>query len=164
MTEKPSPEEVVRWQRRLAGQANNRAWTLSEQPARTAAEDEEMLDAAHAAMYFWSIVGNANNQAHAAQLLAHTYAMVKQPKRASQYLDKCLPVLAGESAKPWERALAHAVAANVASAGGNSQDHTRHYQEATRLTAALENAEERAIIEATLRVLPVPASMRSSLN
>ena len=44
------------------------------------AEDEEMLNAAHAAMYFWSIVGNANNQAHA-------------------------------------------VAANVASAGGNTQDH-----------------------------------------
>ena len=164
MTEKPSPEEVVHWQRRLAGQANNRAWTLSEQPARTAAEDEEMLDAAHAAMYFWSIVGNANNQAHAAQLLAHTYAMVKQPKRASQYLDKCLPVLAGESAKPWERALAHAVAANVASAGGNSQDHTRHYQESMRLTAGLENAEERAIIEATLRVLPVPASVRTSVD
>jgi hypothetical protein len=70
MTEKPSPEEVVRWQRRLAGQANNRAWSLSEQASRSAAEDEEMLNAAHAAMYFWSIVGNANNQAHAAQLLA----------------------------------------------------------------------------------------------
>jgi hypothetical protein len=27
MTEKPSPEEVVRWQHRLAGQANNRAWS-----------------------------------------------------------------------------------------------------------------------------------------
>ena len=142
MTEKPSPEEVVRWQRRLAGQANNRAWSLSEQASRSAAEDEEMLNAAHAAMYFWSIVGNANNQAHAAQLLAHTYAMVKQPKPASHYLDKCLPMLAGESAKPWERAMAHAVAANVASAGGNTQDHKRHYQEATRLTAALENAEE----------------------
>jgi len=73
-------------------------------------------------------------------------------------------MLAGETAKPWERALAHAVAANVASAGGNTQGHTRHYQEATRLTAALENAEERAIIEATLRVLPVPASMRSSVD
>ena len=121
MTEKPSPEEVVRWQRRLAGQANNRAWSLSEQASRSAAEDEEMLNAAHAAMYFWSIVGNANNQAHA-------------------------------------------VAANVASAGGNTQDHTRHYQEAMRLTAALENVEERAIIEATLRVLPVPTSVRTSVD
>jgi len=164
MTEKPSPEEVVRWQRRLASQANNRAWSLSEQPVRTAAKDEEMLNAAHAAMYFWSIVGDANTQTHASQLLAHTYAILKKPKPASHYLDKCLPMLAGESAKPWERALAHAVAANVASACGNTQDHTRHYQEATRLTAALENAEERSIIEATLRVLPVPASMRSSVD
>ena len=164
MTEKPSPEEVVRWQRRLAGQANNRAWSLTEQPLRTLAEDEEMLNAAHAAMYFWSIVGDANTQTHASQLLAHTYAILKQPKPASQYLDKCLPMLAGESAKPWERALAHAVAVNVASAGCNAADHTRHYQEATRLTAALENAEERAIIEATLRVLPVPASVRASVD
>ena len=46
MTEKPSPEEVVRWQRRLAGQANNRAWSLSEQASRSAAEDEEMLKGA----------------------------------------------------------------------------------------------------------------------
>jgi hypothetical protein len=73
-------------------------------------------------------------------------------------------MLAGESAKPWERAMAHAVAANVASAGGNTQDHTRHYQEAMRLTAALENVEERAIIEATLRVLPVPTSVRTSVD
>ena len=35
MTEKPSPEEVVRWQHRLAGQANNRAWSLSEQVSRS---------------------------------------------------------------------------------------------------------------------------------
>ncbi|MBX3354247.1 MAG: hypothetical protein KF724_00940 [Phycisphaeraceae bacterium] len=58
--------------------------------------------------------------------------------------------------------MAHAVAANVASASGNAEDHARHYNEATRLTAALEDAEERAIIEATLRVLPVPVSFRPS--
>jgi hypothetical protein len=72
MTEKPSPEEVVHWQRRLASQANNRAWSISEQPARKAAEDEEMLNAAHATMYFWSIVGKTNSQAPAAQALGIT--------------------------------------------------------------------------------------------
>lgn len=162
MTEKPSPEEVVRWQRRLASQANNRAWSLSEQPARSATEDEEMLNAAHGAMYFWSIVGDANSKTHAAQLLAHTYAMLKQPSAAAHFLGRSLPVFLGESAKPWERALAHAVAANVASASGNVEDHVRHYDEAIRLTAALEDAEERAIIQATVRVLPVPAGWRAS--
>ena len=162
MTEKPSSEELARWQRRLASQANNHAWSLSEKASRTAAEDEEMLHAAHGAMYFWSIVGDPNTQAHAAQLLAHTYATLKQPSAAARYLGRSLPVFMAETAKPWERALAHAVAANVASAGCNAEDHARHYSEATQLTAALEDAEERAIIEATVRVLPVPAGWRAS--
>ena len=162
MSEKPSPEESARWQRRLASQANNRAWSLSEQQARTAAEDDEMLHAAHAAMYLWSIVGDASTQAHAAQLLAHTYATLKQPISATVYLERCSPVFMGQSAKPWERALAHAVAANVAAARGNAEGHTHHYTEAIRLTAGLEDAGEREIIEATVRVLPVPAGWRAS--
>ena len=46
---KPTPEETARWQRRLAGQANNHAWQLAEQATRTPAEGELMLQAAHAA-------------------------------------------------------------------------------------------------------------------
>jgi len=50
MSETPSRNEAAIWQRRLASQANNRAWTLSESLSRTPEEDEEMLQAAHAAM------------------------------------------------------------------------------------------------------------------
>ena len=157
MSDKPSPEEVALWQRRLASQANNRAWTLSEQRSRTPEEDEEMLQAAHAAMYFWNIVGNASNKAHAAQLLAHAYATLKLPNPAAYYLAKSQPVFMAEAAEPWERALAHAVAANVACASGQAAVHAEHYRQASEQVAALSDAEERAILEATLRVLPVPA-------
>ncbi|RVT47482.1 hypothetical protein [Rubrivivax albus] len=156
MSEKPSPEDVALWQRRLASQANNRAWSLSEQQSRTSEEDEEMLQAAHAAMYFWNIVGNANNKAHAAQLLAHVYASLKLPNPAAHYLAKSQPILMAEAAEPWERALAHAVAANVASAAGQAAKHAEHYRFAVEQVAALPDAEERAILEATVRVLPVP--------
>ena len=156
MSEKPTAEEVALWQRRLASQANNRAWSLSEQ-SRTPEEDEEMLQAAHAAMYFWNIVGNANNKAHAAQLLAHAYATLKLPNPAAHYLAKSHPVFMAEAAEPWERALAHAIAANVASARGQVAEHAEHYRQATEQVAALPDAEERAILEATVRVLPVPA-------
>jgi hypothetical protein len=30
MPDKPTPDEIALWQRRLASQANNRAWTLAE--------------------------------------------------------------------------------------------------------------------------------------
>jgi len=158
MSEKPSPEESALWQRRLASQANNRAWQLSELSSRTSDEDEEMLQAAHAAMYFWRIVGNESNKAHAAQLLAHAYAILKLPNPASHYLAKSERVLLSEGAEPWERALAHAVAANVAAAKGDRALHQEHYRKAIEQVATLADPEVRTILEATLRVLPVPGA------
>src|SRR5689334_23491582 len=91
MVAEPAPEDVRLWQRRLASQANNRAWTLAELLQRSPEEDEEMLHAAHAAMYFWKIVGTPGNHAHAALLLAHVYALLELPGPATHYLSKSLP-------------------------------------------------------------------------
>lgn len=158
MDESRTHEETALWQRRLASQANNRAWSLSEQPSRTAAEDEEMLQAAHAAMYFWSIVGDGKNRAHAAQLVALAYAKLGLAEPASRYLARSEPVLLSAQAEPWERALAHAVAAQVAAARGDTRSHRAHYVAASEQVAALPDAEDRAILEATLRVLPRPGT------
>jgi hypothetical protein len=156
MDEKPIAEEVAKWQRRLASQANNRAWTLSEAVSRTPEEDEEMLQAAHAAMYFWKIVGNENNRAHAAQLVAHVYALLGLPGPAAYYLAKTKAIFFTDGAAAWETALAHAVTANVAAAAKETAVHRDHYARAFAMTAALPDPEDRKIIEATLRVLPVP--------
>jgi hypothetical protein len=156
MDEKPTPEETARWQRRLASQANNRAWTLAEAETRTAEEDEEMLQAAHAAMHFWKIVGNEKNRAHAAQLVAHAYALLGLPGPAAHYLAKSQPVFFADGAEAWEAALAHAVAANVAAAQKDAAAHQEHYAMASGLVAKLPDPEDRKILEATLRVLPSP--------
>jgi len=158
MSEKPTPEETALWQRRLASHANNRAWSLAEALSRTADEDEELLQAAHAAMYFWKIAGNEKNRAHAAQLVAHAYALLKLPNPASFYLAKSEPVFMSDQAEPWERALAHAVAANVAAVKGDEQGQRSHYHMAVELVAALPDPEDRTILEATMRVLPAPTA------
>lgn len=158
MTEKPTPEDVVFWQRRLASQANNRAWTLAEMLHRSSEEDEEMLQAAHAAMYFWKIVGKPSNRAHAAQLLAHVYALLKLPGPAAQYLSKSFPHFTQHDCAPWELAFAHAVAANVASAEGDAAAHAKHYSEAEALAAHITDPETREMFTATLRVIPAPNS------
>jgi predicted metal-dependent phosphoesterase TrpH len=154
MSNNSTPEELAAWQRRLASQANNRAWRLSEAPSRSPEEDEEMLHAAHAAIYFWKIVGNANNRAHAAQLLAHTYALLKLARPAKHYLAQATPTFLNGGAAPWEVAIAHAVAAGVASVCAEHENHKMHYTEAVRLIAALEDPEDREIINATLNVVP----------
>ena len=158
MSEKPSPEEAALWRRRLASQANNRAWTLAESLSRTPDEDEEMLQAAHAAMYFWKIVGNSRNQAHAAQLVAHVYALLGQAEPAKYFQAKSQPMLLGEGAQAWEQAMAHAVAANVAAANNDAKVHSEHYREAVRLTESLADA-DRKVLNATLQIVPRPKGL-----
>ena len=117
-----------------------------------------MLQAAHAAMYLWKKVGNANNRAHAAQLVAHAYAMLKLPNPAKHYLRQSQPFFLAQESEPWELALTHAVAANVAAAAGESGAHARHYAEAARMVAELPDPEDREILNATMRVIPVPGA------
>ncbi|MBL8351691.1 MAG: hypothetical protein JNL87_15445 [Burkholderiaceae bacterium] len=152
----PTPEETAAWQKRLAAQANNRAWALAEALTRTPEEDEEMLQAAHAAMHFWKIVGDAGNRAHAAQLVAHVYALLGLPNPARHYLKQSQPHFLDRECAPWELAFAHAVAANVAAAAGDHASHARHYRQAEQCVAALADAEDREILGATMRVIPVP--------
>lgn len=158
MADAPSPEEVALWQRRLAAQANNRAWRLSESVNRSPEESEEMLQAAHASMYFWKLVGNASNRAHAALLLAHVYAQLRLPNPARHYLAQCELFFLEQDREPWERACALAVKAGVAAAAGQLDVHANSYGEAERLIAALPDPEDREILNATLRVVPKPGA------
>ena len=151
-----SPEETALWQRRLAAQANNRAWRLSESKSRSQAESQEMLHAAHAAMHLWSIVGTDNHKAHALQLLAHVHGLLDKAGTASAYLAACAPYLSGPDRERWEVALFHAVAASVAAASKNAADHGRHYATARELIDALPDPEDKEILEATLAVVPSP--------
>jgi len=151
-----TPEEVARWQRKFAAQANNRAWRLSESATRSPEEDEEMLQAAHTSMYFWKIVGSAGNRAHAAQLLAHVYAVLKLPNPALHYFAQAEPFFLHRDCEPWEKACAYAVKASVAAAAGHAEAHAASYREAERLIAALPDPEDREILDATFRVIPKP--------
>jgi hypothetical protein len=158
MNEPPTPEQAALWQRRLASRANNHAWTLSELSSRTPEQDEDMLHAAHAAMYFWNLVGNDANRAHAALLLAHVHALIGNGETAARYFASASPAFLHDDAGPSDHAIGHAVAASVAAATGEAAAHASHYAEAKRLIAMLPGEEDRAIVGATLRVVPVPAT------
>ena len=156
MTQPPSPEDTALWQRRMASQANNRAWSLAETPLRTAQEDEEMLQAAHAAMYFWKQVGNDHHRALAALLVAHVCALLGDGPSAARFWAQAQPAFFGAQAQDWEVAMAHAVQANVAYANQDLLTHRHHYVQAHDKVAQLPDPEDRKILQATLRVLPTP--------
>ena len=155
---KPAPEETAFWQKRLASQANNRAWALADQLSRTPDEDEEMLQAAHAAMFFWKIIGTPKNHAHAAQLLAHVYALGHLPKPASFYLDKSNAFFQVAQNEPWEIAFTLLVNANVAHAACKFTEHRHFYEQAQTTIANLADPEDQNILQISFASVPKPVS------
>ncbi len=138
---------------------NSRAWRLAEKPARTKAEDKEMLAAAEAVAAHWSNVGDELERARAAILLGQVHALLGDGKRASQYAREAFAFVTAhedEDIPAWQVAFAHAVMANAAAANNERSLHTTHYQRAKSLGAALTDDEERALFEATFRTVPVP--------
>ena len=153
---KPTPEETAIWQRRLASQANNRAWVLADQLSRTQDEDQEMLQAAHAAMFFWKIIGTPNNHAHAAQLLAHVYALQHLPKPANFYLDKSNSFFQTAQNEPWEIAYALLVNANVAYVTGKNAEYKLFYEQAQTSITNLGDPEDQKILQISFASVPKP--------
>jgi hypothetical protein len=148
--------DAASWHRRFGSGANNRAWELAEQPTRTAAEDDAMLHAAHAAFYHWHTIGTERNVALAHLLLGHVHASLQDGTRARAYADAAFAFFATNASEPWEKAFAHAVLAHAAAACGDAEAHRAHYREAQALGGALDDAEERKIFDATFAVIPPP--------
>jgi hypothetical protein len=157
MAEKPQAEELQKWHRYFGVECNNRAWTLSEAAERSEVEDDEMLDCAHAAALHWGKVGTDLHRARAAMLLGHVHALLGHGTMAMRYARFAYDFVLAHSSPAWEIAFAHAVLANAGAAAKEHRLHADHYAEAKALGAALENAEERAIFDATFRVIPAPA-------
>lgn len=156
MSEVVSAEELNKWQRRFAVECNNRAWRLSEQPARSAAEDDEMLAAAYAAAYHWSKVGTALHAARAKMLLAHVLALTGQGAAAMANAQASFDYVIHHDSPAWEIAFAHAILANAAAASGDAHLHRRHYDVARGLGERLPDPDERRIFSATFARVPKP--------
>jgi hypothetical protein len=156
MTESQPSEDERTWRRKFASRANNCAWTLSEQSSRTADEDLEMLDAAHAAMHLWSTIGTAQNIAAAQQLLGQVHALLGNAEYAMKYAEAAHQYVTSAPNEPWQLAISTAILANAARCAGNSALYRSSYRTAEELIAAMPAGPDKAIVEATLKVVPKP--------
>lgn len=155
MSERPSSEEIAKWQKWFAVSCNNRAWALVEQPTRTPSESHEMLHAAHAAAWHWTRVGTDLHEARAQMLLGFAHGLAGDGPLALRYAMSCFNYFNEHEAPDWEQAFAHATLAVAAHAAGDKTLHGEHYAEATRLGAAIADAQDREIFERTFRQVPI---------
>jgi hypothetical protein len=154
--ERPSPEEIARWQKWFAVACNNRGWELVERSGLTPAETHEMLHAAHAAAWHWARVGTPLNEARANMLMGMAHAMAGDGALALRYATSSFNYFNEHEAPDWEQAFAHATLAAAAKAAGRADLHATHYAEAARLGEAIADAEDRTIFERTFSNVPKP--------
>ena len=157
MAHETNPDESLAWRRRFAAAANNRAWELSESAARSADDDAEMLDAAHAARFLWRGIGNEKSAANADLLPGQVHALLGNGSPAMQYANSAFAFFSSGTSLPWEIAFAHAVLAHAAHANGDAALHGLHYRKAAEAVQAITVPGNREIFDATFRVIPKPA-------
>jgi hypothetical protein len=161
MTDSHSDEEVQLWNRRIGSQANNRGWTLAEQPTRTEAEDEEMLDAAHASRHLWRKIGNERNVARADLLLGQVHALLGLSRSAMAYAEAALSYFTSQKSELWELAFAHAIVAHAAHGAGQLEMHRTYYAKALEIAEAISAAEVRKVFDASFCMIPKPTGARN---
>jgi catechol 2,3-dioxygenase-like lactoylglutathione lyase family enzyme len=163
MTDHAADAEIATWHRFFAVECNNRAWALADQRTRTAAESDELLNAAHAAALHWQHVGTAVNVERARMLLAHAEALAGHGARALRLARAVLDDCSRRDTPDWELAFAHAVIANAAAAAGDVQRHRNHYAEAERLGEAIADPEDRRIFGTSFASVPPPPATGTPL-
>jgi len=156
MSEQASESERAAWHKRFASECNNRAWELTT-ATRSAADDREMLDVAHASAWHWGKVGGELNRMRATMLLAEVHALLGMGERALAHAEEMRAYFLAQQSPDWEIAFAHAIYAHAAHVAGRASEHRDAYAEAEAALAAIADDEDRAIVAATFRLVPPPA-------
>jgi hypothetical protein len=156
VAERPSPEDILKWQKWFAVACNNRAWALVEEPQRSPSDVHEMLHAAHAAAWHWARVGTPLNEARANMLLGMAHGLAGDGSLGLRYAMSAFNYFNEHDAPDWEQAFAHATLAAAAKSAGNHDLHREHYAEAARLGDAIADAEDRAVFMRSFAQVPRP--------
>jgi hypothetical protein len=144
------------WHRHFAIECNNRAWDLSVAD-RSAAEDREMLDVAHASAHHWAHAGDELNRMRAAMLVAEVHALLGMGPTALALAEEMRDYFAGREETPdWELAFAHAIHAHAAATAGREAEHASSYRVAEQAIEAIAGEQDRDIVQQTFDHVPAP--------
>jgi nicotinamide mononucleotide (NMN) deamidase PncC len=152
----PTDSDLQDWHKRFASSANNRAWELSVLE-RTAEQNQEMLDVAHASAWHWSAIGTELNRMRANMLLAEVHALVGFGTTALRYAEEMRSYFVGRETADWELAFTHVIHAHAASAAGAVDTHRVAYGKALAAIKTIADEEDRTIVNKTFSHVPLPS-------
>jgi tetratricopeptide (TPR) repeat protein len=141
-------------QRRTAADIFNFAWTLLEQPDRSAREDDLMIHAAHAQRFHWEWVGDPVNHARGEWQLARVYAVLGRAEPALHHARRCLELCEANGIGDFDLAYAYEAMARAYGVTGDGDEAARFEELARRAAEEIADADDREQVLADLATLP----------
>jgi hypothetical protein len=131
----------------LAKNTNGEVWQLLEKPDRSAAENEQMVHAAHASCYHWLLAGTPLHHQRGEWLIARVYTVLGHQEAAERHARRCLTLTEThrDLVQDFDLAFAHELAARTAALVGDRQRATEFIGKARAAGLAIADAEDRKV-------------------
>jgi len=142
-------------QKAFAATLFNRVWELLEKVNRTSAEDDQMVNAAHASRYLWTDIGDAQKWAIGDWQISRVYAVLNRAEPAVHHARRCLAQAGQVNDQPWLLASAYEGLARAYAVAGDVAAALEWKAKAERQLADVSDAEDRDIVERDIATLPV---------
>jgi len=155
----PTPPPVLdaAAHRALGAGLYNRTWELLELEDRTPAQDDEMVDTAHASAYHWRHVGHVANSSRAHWLMSRVYATLGRGEPSLHHARRAVAILegGGEGVEDWDFPSAAEAMARALAVSGDLAGAAEWKAKAVEAAGAIAGEEDRRVIEGDLATLPV---------
>jgi DNA-binding transcriptional MerR regulator len=143
--------------RRLGVALFNHVWTLLEVPDRTPAQVDEMIHAAHASRYHWSLAEGMTpiNLGRGEWQCSRVYAVLGRGEPALWHARRCLAAAQGSDAEDWDLAAAFESMARASAVAGDPTAAAEWKAKAVEAIVAIADPADREVIEGDIATLPV---------
>jgi len=144
-TESPFPVDQAHLH--FAKTINLRVWDLLGKEARSPAENEELIHAAHASLYHWLQVGTGVNHQRGEWLISHVYAVLGDAPAALRHALRCWELTETHRAAltDFDLAYGYEALARAHALAGNQPDAQHYHALAAETGAAIADEEDRSI-------------------
>jgi hypothetical protein len=129
--------------RQLAVDLFNHVWDLLETTNRSQDQIDEMINAAHASRYHWSVVGQPVNLARGDWQISRVYAVLGRAEPALFHAYRSLEIVEAASIADFDLAFAYEALARAHAVGGDSLESQRYLELARTAGEAIAEQDDR---------------------